>query len=83
MTRLPVGQPGFDSLQDKEIFLFSITSRPALGLTQPSIKRVPEALSPGVNRQGREADHSPPSSAEVKNDGATSSLSHMSSWRSA
>jgi hypothetical protein len=25
------------------------------------------ALSPGVKGQGREADHSPPSSAEVKN----------------
>jgi len=26
-----------------------------------------EALKPGVKRPGREADHSPPSSAEVKN----------------
>jgi hypothetical protein len=25
------------------------------------------AISPGVKRSGREADHSPPSSAEVKN----------------
>jgi hypothetical protein len=28
---------------------------------------VPGALSPGVKRPGREADHSPPASAEVKN----------------
>jgi hypothetical protein len=28
---------------------------------------VPAALSLGVKRPGREADHSPPSSAEVKN----------------
>jgi hypothetical protein len=38
--------------------------RPALGLTQPPIHSVPVALR--VNWQGREADHSPPSSAEVK-----------------
>jgi hypothetical protein len=36
------------------------------GATQPSIKWVPGALSPGVKRAGREADHSPPTSAEVK-----------------
>jgi hypothetical protein len=38
----------------------------ALGPTQPPIERVPGALSVGVKWQGREADHSPPSSAEVK-----------------
>jgi len=32
-----------------------------------SIQWVPGSLSMGVNGQGREADHSPPSSAEVKN----------------
>jgi hypothetical protein len=30
------------------------------------IQWVPGALSPGVERIGREADHSPPASAEVK-----------------
>jgi hypothetical protein len=43
-----------------------MTSRPALGLAQPSIQWVPRAFSPGVKRQGREADHSPPGSVEVK-----------------
>jgi hypothetical protein len=47
-------------------FLFSTSSRPVLGSTQPPIQWVPEALSPRVKRQGREADHSPPASAEVK-----------------
>jgi hypothetical protein len=47
-------------------FLFSTWSKPALGPTQPPIQWVPGALSPGVKRQGREADHSPPASAEVK-----------------
>jgi hypothetical protein len=40
---------------------FSTSSRPALGSTQPPIQRLP-----GVKRPGREADHSPPTSAEVK-----------------
>jgi hypothetical protein len=34
--------------------------------TQPPIQWVPGALSLGVKRPEREADHSPPSSAEVK-----------------
>jgi hypothetical protein len=39
---------------------FSSSSRPALGPTQPPIRWVP-----GVNRPRREADHSPPTSAQV------------------
>jgi hypothetical protein len=46
-------------------FLFSTSSRSALGSTQPPIHWVLWALSPGVKRPGREADHSPPTSAEV------------------
>jgi hypothetical protein len=46
--------------------LFYTSSRPALASTQPPIQWVPRALSPGVKREGREADHSPPTSAEVK-----------------
>jgi hypothetical protein len=46
-------------------FRFSISSRPALGPTQPPIQWVQGALSPAINRQVRQADHSPPSSAEV------------------
>jgi hypothetical protein len=38
---------------------------------------------PGIKRQGREADRSPPSSAEVNNGGAIPPLPHMSSWHSA
>jgi hypothetical protein len=51
----------------RDNFTFTFTaSRPALGPTQTPVQRVPWALSLGVKRQGREADHSPPSRAEVK-----------------
>jgi hypothetical protein len=48
-------------------FPFHTASSPALGLTQPPIQWVPGGLSLRVKRPGRETDHSPPSSAEVKN----------------
>jgi hypothetical protein len=48
------------------IFFSTIASRPALGPAQPPIQWVPRALSLGVKQLEREADHSPPSSAEVK-----------------
>jgi hypothetical protein len=41
------------------------------------------ALYLGLKRPRREADHSPPSSAEVKNGGAMPPFSNMSSWHSA
>jgi hypothetical protein len=41
------------------IFLFTTASRTALGPTQPPIQWEPGALSLGVKRPGREADHSP------------------------
>jgi hypothetical protein len=48
------------------IFLLTTASRTALGPTQPPIQLASGALSLGVKRPGREADHSPPSSAEIK-----------------
>jgi hypothetical protein len=48
--------------------------------TQSAIQWIPGAVSPRVKRQEREADHSPPSSAEVKNTGAISLLRDKSSW---
>jgi hypothetical protein len=48
------------------IFLFTTASRTALEPTQPPIQWVPGAPSLGVKRPGREVDHSPPSSVEVK-----------------
>jgi hypothetical protein len=43
---------------------FSETSRPAVRPPQPPIEWVPGSLSPQVEWQGRESDHSSPSSAE-------------------
>jgi uncharacterized membrane protein len=48
------------------IFLFTTASRTAIGPTQPPIQWVLGALFLEVKRSAREADHSPPSSAEVK-----------------
>jgi len=53
---------GFESRQGLGIFLITPSSRPVLG---PTSYR--GALSLGVKGSGREADHSPPSSAEVTN----------------
>jgi hypothetical protein len=62
-----IGVLGFDSQQGLGIFLFTTASRTALGHTQPLIQWVPGSLSLGVEWPGHEADHSPPSGAEVKN----------------
>jgi hypothetical protein len=57
---------GFDSLQGLGNVLLTTAFRLVLGPTQPTIQWVPGAPSLGVKRPGREADHSPPSSSEVK-----------------
>jgi hypothetical protein len=57
---------GFDSLRGLGIFLFDTMSRLALGPTQHPIQWEPEVFSLGIKRPGREADHSPPPSAEIK-----------------
>jgi hypothetical protein len=65
-----MNSPGSFPVTGKIIPLYFTASRPALGLTQPPIQQVPGTLSSGVKWVGREADHSPPSSAEFKNGGA-------------
>jgi hypothetical protein len=64
---LRAGWPGGGSLSPGRVknVHFPISSRPALGSTQTPIKCVPGVLQ-GVKRQVREADHSPPTSTEVK-----------------
>jgi hypothetical protein len=65
-TDWAIGVLGFDSRRRLGIFLFTAVSRTALGPTQSPIQWVTGALFLGVKRPWREADHSPPSSAEVK-----------------
>jgi hypothetical protein len=60
---------GVRSPAGQRIFPLASVSRPALRPTQPPIQWVPGVLSPGVKaRPERDADHSPPSSAEVINE---------------
>jgi hypothetical protein len=66
-TGWTIGVLGFDSRRRLGIVIFTTVSRTALGPTQPTTQWVPGAISLGVKRPGCEADHSPPSSAEVKN----------------
>jgi hypothetical protein len=40
----------------ERIFLPTSVSRPALGPTQTPVRSVPEVLSPGLKRPGRDAD---------------------------
>jgi hypothetical protein len=53
-----------------KIFLFPTTSRLILGPTQPPVQCVLGALSLGIKQPGHEADHTPPSTADIKNGGA-------------
>jgi hypothetical protein len=58
-VRSPAGAKDFSSI---------LCVQTGLGPTQPPVQRVPGVLSPGVKaRPGRDADHLPPSSAEVVN----------------
>jgi hypothetical protein len=54
----------------QEIFPFSIVSRPTIWPTLPPAQWVQGPISSEEERQGHEAEKSPPRSAEVKNVGA-------------
>jgi hypothetical protein len=78
------GLDGWDSiLSIGKNLLFSTESRQTLGTTQPPIQWVREAIALEVKRPGGEADYLPPSSAEVKNCEAITSLPHISLWHNA
>jgi hypothetical protein len=65
MSTCRLNMARFDSRRGLGIFFFTTASRMVLGPTQPPIQWVPAVLSLGVKRPGREANYSPPSSAEV------------------
>jgi hypothetical protein len=76
-----VGLDDWDSNPGEgNISLFSVTSKPALGLTQIPIQWEQGPHLQEVKRLRREADHSPPYSAKIKNGGAIPPLPHTSSW---
>jgi hypothetical protein len=70
----------FDSWKEQGIFCSSQGPNQLIVPTWTSVQWVPESLSREVRRLGREADHLPSSSAEVKNVGAIASLPHSSLW---
>jgi hypothetical protein len=68
VNELRAGRQEFGFLAGTGIFfLFATASRQSLRPTQPPVRWITAALSTEVKRPGREADHSPPFSAEVKN----------------
>jgi hypothetical protein len=83
-TRLRAGRPrnGIPFLAEEKKFSplhnFQTDSGPNLTYTVDT-----DGHFPGVKRQGREVNHSPPSSAEFKNGGHIPRLPHTSSWRGA
>jgi hypothetical protein len=58
--------PGFDSRQRQDLSLLH-SMQASFGAEPASYPTGTVGVSPGVKRQGCEADHSSPSSAEVKN----------------
>jgi hypothetical protein len=66
-TSLRAGRYGVLMLAEAKDFVLARTSRRSLGLIHPPIKLVP-VLFPGGKAPGSEVDHSPPISAEVKNE---------------
>jgi hypothetical protein len=69
------------SIAVKTGFCLSLGSTPTLRPTEPPSQWVPGSVPLGVKRTVLEAYHSPPSSAEDKNDGAIPPFPHTSSWR--
>jgi hypothetical protein len=65
------------------LLLFASASGATLGAAQPPIQWVPVVLFLEVKRPSREADHSPPYSAKVKNMWNYASIPALSSWSGA
>jgi hypothetical protein len=77
---LRAGRPGFNSGQGQNFpLLHSVQTG---SVAHPAFCRMGTVGSfPGVKRPGREADHPPPSSVQIRNDGVIPPLPYTSSWR--
>jgi hypothetical protein len=78
-----VSLTGLPIADGARIFLFFMAFRSSLRPTKPTVQRVHEIIFPGIKRPEREADHSSPYSAEVKNDADINLLTYSSSRRDA
>jgi hypothetical protein len=78
--RLWAGRLGFGSRLNQEILIHSVLTG---SVAHPVSYPMGTASIPEVMRQGREADHSPLSSAEMKNGRGIPPFPHMPSWHSA
>jgi hypothetical protein len=76
------GLDGRGSIPGRGMQFITTPYRPDQPLGLP-IQWILSDLSPGVKRPEREADHLPPSSAEVRNGGAITPLPNTSSLRCA
>lgn len=77
VTRLWIGQSGVWFTRRGKVFLFSTTFRLALGTTPLLVQWGMGVSAPGVKWLGSEAEHSPPSSVEVKNGCSYTTTPHM------
>jgi len=62
------GRLGFDPQHRQAICSLASVSRPTRGPTQPSVMDTEGPFPGDKARPGRDADHSPPASAEVENE---------------
>jgi hypothetical protein len=70
-VRFPIGESDFSVLHNVQT---------GSGAHPASYTAGTGAVSPGIKRQGREADHSVPSRSKIKNSGAIPPLPRTSSW---
>jgi hypothetical protein len=67
---LQAERPGFNSQKGQDFSLLHSVQTESEAPPQPPIQCVLGALSSGIKRKGREANHSPPFCSEIKNGGA-------------
>jgi hypothetical protein len=77
--KLQIGRPGFDSRQGWDFSLLQIVQIGSGDHRAPSTMHTGSSIQ-GVKRQGREADNSPASTAEIKNGGAIPLFLNASPW---